>query len=414
MRRSPDSPEHPSRAPSAARADRQRGPLRSGLGVALLGLTGVLLVQVAIFARSAPAAPATETGTGPSSPASIPQSTPRTPRPVTLEREAWLMGTRLHAMVEAPEREWGLAATEAAFDEVRRLEGLLSTWDDRAEMARLNRGPAGHSLAVSHELFQLLERAEEWAERTGRAFEPAIGPLVDAWDLRGEGRRPTEDELAVALAAVRGGIELLPRQGALRRRHARAWLDTGGFGKGAALNAAGVALRAAGIERAILDFGGQALAIGTREGADGWRLGVAHPRDRASSVAVLLVRDVSVATSGNSERFVAVDGKRLGHLIDPRSGHPVPDWGSVTVVTADPLAADALSTALYIMGPVAGLRWARDREDVGVLFLEDAPTGLRAHWNGAMERWLRSVPSGGPEVPERRGENLNHERETPR
>ncbi|HUH13405.1 MAG TPA: FAD:protein FMN transferase, partial [Longimicrobiales bacterium] len=180
------------------------------------------------------------------------------------------MGTLLRVSVEGSDRQHGLRATEAAFAEVRRLEGILSTWDPAAEMARLNAAPAGRPAAVSPELFALLVEAERWAAETGRAFEPVVGPLIDAWDLRGEGRRPGDARLAEALAAVRAGVELLPGEPALRRAHPDAWIDTGGFGKGAALGAAGAALRAAGVARATLDFGGQVLAIGAPVGEDGW------------------------------------------------------------------------------------------------------------------------------------------------
>lgn len=331
-----------------------------------------------------------------------------TPRPIRpehpcgadslLERQAWLMGAPLRIAVDAAERADGLRATEAAFAEVRRLEGLLSTWDASAEMARLNAAPAGEVVAVSPELFGVLVDAERWAAEMGRAFEPAVGPLVDAWDLRGEGRRPTGAELDTALAALRAGVALLAEGPALRRAHPAAWIDTGGFGKGAALAAAGAALRAAGVERATLDFGGQVLAIGAPEGEDGWPVDVAHPRERQRAVATLRVHDASVATSGASERFIEVDGERLGHLLDPRSGQPAPAWGSVTVVAADPLRADVLSTALYVMGPEKALAWAHERTDVGVLLLEDGPRGLAPRWNGAMETWLRAGPPAPTEA----------------
>ncbi len=99
-----------------------------------------------------------------------------------------------------------------------------------------------------------------------------------------------------------------------------------------------------------------------------------------------------MSTSGNSERWVERNGSRIGHILDPRTGRPTASWGSVTVVAEDPLAADVLSTALYVQGPDEGLRWMRDDPDVGVLFLIDRAGALEARWNPAMERWFENNP----------------------
>ena len=302
------------------------------------------------------------------------------------------MGTTLRARVESETRESGIAAIEAAFGEVRRLEGVLSTWRDGTEMARLNAAPAGVWFRASGELFSLLREARGWWSETGGAFDPAVGPLVTAWDLRGQGgggRRPAAAELAAALAESGfGHFELDEFRGAIRRTREGAWIDTGGFGKGAALRAGKVALLEAGVRSALLDFGGQLLAFGSEEGGSGWRIVVADPSRRGEPAARLVLHDASAATTAASERFVAVDGERLGHVLDPRSGRPVAAWGSVTVVAEDPLAADALSTALFVMGPDAGMEWLSGREDVRALFLVETAEGVEARRGG---RWGRTA-----------------------
>lgn len=161
-------------------------------------------------------------------------------------------------------------------------------------------------------------------------------------------------------------------------------MDSGGFGKGAALRSVEAVLRAAGICAALVDFGGQGLAVGSSpEGppSGGWTIGVAHPAQRLVPVRELVVRDRSVSTSGQSER--------PGHILDPRSGRPVPAWGSVTVVAPDPMVADILSTALFVMGPEAGPRWADDRSDFGALFLILRHGRVEARWNHSMEPFLK-------------------------
>lgn len=307
-------------------------------------------------------------------------------------RTVAVMGTWLHAEVAAPGGPSASAALEAAIAEVERMDALLGTWDPSAPLSRANRAPVGTPTPVPAEAAALLAEARGWAARTGGAFEPALGALVDAWGLRGGGRIPDADELALALRRVgAGAVRVDPDAATLTRLQDGAWVDTGGFGKGAALRSAADTLRARGVSRAFLDLGGQVLVLAA-PGEAPWRVAVAHPALRQDTATLLLLRDVSAATSGNSERGSSVGGTAVGHILDPRGGAPAPWWGSVTVVSADPFVADVLSTALYVLGPEAGLAWARDLPDVGVLFLVETSDGLEAVHNQAMERWLDAPP----------------------
>jgi thiamine biosynthesis lipoprotein len=212
--------------------------------------------------------------------------------------------------------------------------------------------------------------------------------------------------LAAALEAVGPGVFTVDVEaGTLTRSTAAAWIDTGAFGKGAALRGAARRLRQYDVDRALLDLGGQILAL-AEPGEEPWTVAVAHPSHRDQPAAWLRLAGVSAATSGNSERGITVDGRRLGHILDPRTGEPAPSWGSVTLVSADPLVADILSTALYVMGPVDGLAWADRLADVGVLFLVDTGGEIQTLHNQAMTRWLSEEPASAgshdPSSPERR------------
>lgn len=309
--------------------------------------------------------------------------------PVRVEREAWVMGTRLRIVAEEPTRAAALAAGERALRAVERVDRLLSTWDTTTALSRINRSPAGSSVAVAAELGSLLTDAERWADTTGRAFDPTIGALVDAWGLRTGGRVPGPHALVEALAASGPQALAIVAEPArtptsapsvtVLRSAAGAWIDSGGFGKGAALRA--VALlherEAAPSARLRVDLGGQLLLLAP-PGAP-FIVEVAHPRRRHESAAKLSLSRGSVATSGTSER--------PGHLLDPRTGRPVPAWGSVTVVAADPMEADILSTALYVMGPGPGAAWAEHR-GIAALFLELEGDEPVARWTPALERSL--------------------------
>lgn len=392
--------------------------LRRGIGAA--GMAGICMV-LAVFlteARPAPTAggPASDPGR-PGGSAGAPEPAPppgvgNGAPPVLVERNVYAMGTRLRVRAWAASRERALADLEAAVEAVEAEERLLSSWDSQTEMSRLNRAPSGTPLRVSARLHRLLEEAWAMSRATGGAFDPVVGPLIDAWDLRGRGRQPSPAELRRARA--RSGRPCF-RLGSDRRVTPTcdgAWIDAGAFGKGAALRRARGALGAADVRAALLDFGGQLLAMGHPPGRTAWSAAVAHPADRGRPSVRLRLRDRSAATTSSSERFVVVDGEPRGHVIDPRTGRPVAAWGSVTVVAADPLRADALATGLFVMGPVEGWRWAQGREDVGVLFLVGADEGEPpgACWNAAMEAFLAAPPArrdGCPGVPGRSGDRVD-------
>jgi thiamine biosynthesis lipoprotein len=240
-------------------------------------------------------------------------------------------------------------------------------------------------------MVRLLLEAEAWARRTELAFDARVGALVDVWDLRGDGAVPSSEELASARAASGpAAISIDASASTVVRHSSSAWIDTGAFGKGAALRSAAALLKERGVSRALLDLGGQLWAKGSAD--EPWQVWVAHPSRRDEPAVELKVQNISLATSGTSERWVEVGGRRLGHILDPRTGTPAPAWGSVTVVSADPLEADILSTALFVMGPDAGLRWAQGLPEVGVLFLEDRGDTLEASWNPPMDQWFADLP----------------------
>jgi len=301
-------------------------------------------------------------------------------RPVLVERRLALMGTALAVTVEAGDRAAGLAASERAIAAIEAAEARLSTWRGDSELARLNRAPAGAPFALSPALAADLGDAVACARETGGAFDPTVGPLVAAWGLRRGGRLPGDAELARAVAATGFGGLALDGRTAIRRR-TDLTIEEGGWGKGAALRDALAALGrpggADGVRRVLLDLGGQ-VAVWNAAGSAAWTVDVADPRQRDRAVVTLRVDHGSVSTSGNSERGIEVNGKRYGHILDPRTGRPAPDFGSLTVWAADPLLADCLSK-LYVLGPERALAWAaaHPRFGAGVEVLALVPNERR-------------------------------------
>jgi len=323
----------------------------------------------------------------------------------SLARSRFLMGTRLSIEVTAAEPD---AAIEAAFGEVQRLDGVLSNWRSDSELARLNRDAGREDVRCSVDLFDAVQAAVDWARRTDGAFDPTIDPLARWFGLRGpEGQMPgPEDALSAASppppdaqdreAAVRlvdwHRVRLQRRTRTIRFDRPGMSLDLGGIGKGQALDAALQVLQARGVRNALLDFGGQLLAYGDGPDDGGFRVGVSPPDGRDRAAVVLRLRNASLSTSGNSERGAPAERGGGGHLLVPATGAPAGYPGSVTVMARSGADADALSTALFVMGPERGLAWAGSH-DVDVLYLERDPTGhLTRRGTGA---FLTSIQEAG-------------------
>jgi thiamine biosynthesis lipoprotein len=285
---------------------------------------------------------------------------------IEFSRRVAVMGTVLETTVSARDRGTALAASQSILDAVDGVERRLSTWREDSELSRFNRSVSGIEVGLSPELEADLREVRRWWSATGGAFDPGVASLVEAWDLRGRGRKPSDSELTVAREAA--GLEhLVLGSGAGFRTTANFGIEEGGFGKGVALREAAAAAMAAGASCVVMNFGGQVHVVG---GCEDQRVEIADPRRRNRGVARLSLNSGSAATSGNSERGMVVDGVEFGHLLDPLSGRPVPSWGAVTVVASDPVTADCLATALYVMGPHRGAEWLRAYPGIEAVFAE--------------------------------------------
>jgi thiamine biosynthesis lipoprotein len=291
----------------------------------------------------------------------------------TLRRKQSLMGTWLEITTQANDKTLAIEASEAAFAAAADAELRLSTWRDDTELAAVNDLGPNAPVEISPLLERDLATALMWNRATYGAFNPGVGSLVTLWNLRGQGRVPTGQEIEGALAdSSLVGTEIA--DGWIRFGQPGLQLEEGGFGKGAALSDAISAATGHGARCVILDFGGQIAVAGH---CDSVTIGISDPGDRLRVVGLLSVTEGSVATSGLSERHFVAGDVRYGHIIDPGTGSPAPDWGSVTVLAPDPQAADCISTALFVMGPESAMTWVGHRPDIEAVFSLRTDAGLR-------------------------------------
>ncbi|MBX3734099.1 MAG: FAD:protein FMN transferase [Verrucomicrobiae bacterium] len=282
------------------------------------------------------------------------------------------MATRFEFVLHGGNPATLRAAGEEALDEVDRLEDLLSLYRPHSDIARINASSPGRPVRVAPETFRLLERARELCARTDGAFDVTAGPLVRAWGFHGEpGASPDPDVLGAARR--RCGWERVVMDastGCVGFDGEAGLLDLGGIGKGYALDRAVGILREAGVTTALLHGGtSTVVGIGTRSEATGWRVALARwPGDAGGGVVTLHDESLSVsAVWGRS--FAGNSGSPAGHVMDPRSGVPLPGTGTGTQMAAVALRsaadADAVSTALLVLG------------EAGVALLSSRFPGLR-------------------------------------
>jgi thiamine biosynthesis lipoprotein len=324
-------------------------------------------------------------GLGPTAARAPEQALAVAQRTELVERRAYLMGTRVHLAIWSGSRGAGHAQLERALQALEQTDADLSTWRDDSAISRLNRARSGVAQTLGPELCSLFGVLAHWRAVSGGAFDPAIGALSDAWGLHDAGRIPSSGALARARRA--SGFEKLAFDGSncTATRQPGVSIDVGAFGKGEALDRAA---RVIGDGRWMIDLGGQVSVGGTQPGQEGWPLSIAHAVDRATPYLSVVLREGSLSTSGGSERDLIVGGRRVSHHLDPRSGRPAAFSGSVSVWHGRALEADILSTALFVMGPRDGLRWAEDR-GLAACYLElDAGGRLRPAMTKAFRRLM--------------------------
>lgn len=317
------------------------------------------------------------------------------------------MGVQVRIVLYAASEQIARVAAAAAFSELARLDRILSDYLAESELSRLSAAPVGEPVRVSEELFDVLERGIELSRRTDGAFDVTAGPLTDLWRRsRDSGRLPNAAELERARA--RSGWQRLRLD--VDRRTATHLaedmrLDVGGIGKGYALDRALAILRDRGIDRALIEAGGDIIVGAAPPGADGWRIAIDDappPRQSAirpptgSGACTVSLVDAAIAASGATEQFVEIDGVRYSHVVDPRTGLGTTDQRSTTVIAADGLTADGLATALTLLEEPAACRLlALYPETAALVRRPDARDSWSVAWP-ACRRASRTPDNGAP------------------
>ncbi len=268
----------------------------------------------------------------------------------------------------------GPEAAEAVFAVFRRVDAEMSEWKETSPLSALNAAAGRQPVVLPADLFGLLERGVTLGERTDGAFDVTWAALWGVWDFRAEVPLvPADDLIAARLALVDyRRLELDPERSTAFLPEPGMQVGLGGIAKGRALDLARAELARRGVESYLLSAGGQML-VGGRRGDRPWRIGIRDPRGPADDFfAHLDVADASVSTSGDYERFFLLGGVRYHHILDPRTGRPARGLRSATIVSADATLADALSTAVMVLGREAGMRLVETTPGVEAVLVDEA------------------------------------------
>jgi thiamine biosynthesis lipoprotein len=280
-----------------------------------------------------------------------------------------VMGTFAHLKAIAKDPQTARKCVETAFAEIQKVDDLMSDYKSDSEISRVNRDAFGRAVKVSESTFEVLQKSTEFSRLSGGAFDITIGPLVELWRSAAEANSvPDQAELEQVRSKV--GYEKLyldANEMTVRFAVDGMRLDLGGIAKGYAIDRAVEAMQTGGAVGGLVDVGGDIRCFGMPpEGKKTWRIGLQDPAGSQESdqfltgaagrvLMVLKLKNAAVATSGGYRRFVLIGGKKYSHIMDRRTGESAENMSSVTIISKDALDADALATAVSVMGAEKGI-----------------------------------------------------------
>lgn len=298
-----------------------------------------------------------------------------------LERNTDAMGTTFSVILYGSDEASMNDAVDAAFEEVHRLDALLSNYRPASEWSRINREASARPVAVSPELFRLLYDCIQYSRATEGTFDVTVGPLMRAWGFSGAGRHvPSRHQIREALELVGyRHVQLNARKRTVRFDRAGVEIDPGGVGKGYAVDRMVGVLRSRSIRNALVAASGSSIfGLGNPpEEPRGWPISLADPWDHRKDATQVFLKDLSLSTSGSYEKSFRAGGHRYSHIVDPRRGVPAESAVQVTVISPRAIDSEVWAKPYFIQGSA----WtaAHKPKSWRVLYCENAP-GSPCSW----------------------------------
>ncbi len=271
----------------------------------------------------------------------------------SLSVNKYLMGTTVETTARSSDVNECKAALVAAYEEMSRVENLLSCQKDGSEISAINRSAGIHPVKVSYETLEMMKRAKAYCRNYGGVFDVTIGPLSDLWGFSEDKEivLPTAGEIKKLDKLVNyRDIGINEQDSTVYLKKKGMSVDLGGIAKGYAIDRGSAVLKEKGITNFILNAGGDLYVSGTKDGSTEWRVGIKHPRRTNDLAGAFNLKDYAVATSGDYERFRIINGKRYHHILDPATGYPGSLSESSTIIAPTAEEADATATYVFLLG----------------------------------------------------------------
>ncbi|RKD33208.1 FAD:protein FMN transferase [Thermohalobacter berrensis] len=261
---------------------------------------------------------------------------------------------------------------DKVFQRINEIEQRMSVNIEESDISKLNQNAGKEAVEVHEDVYYVLEMAKKYAQISNGAYEPTIGPLVDLWAIGTEDEKIPEDkEIKIALERIGfNNLQLLGNNKAFLKKEGMK-VDLGGIAKGYAADEVNRILTENGVKRAIIDLGGNVYVKGLKEDGSKWRVGIQNPFEvRGNHIGIITLSNKAVVTSGDYERYFEEEGIRYHHILDRNTGYPARnEVAGVSVITDNSMVADALSTALFVLGVDKGLELVESMENVDVIYI---------------------------------------------
>ena len=281
-----------------------------------------------------------------------------------------LMGTSVEITVSQVDPKTAEKALEAAFQEVERINRLMSHYRPDSEVSQVSRHAGEKEVRVSAETLEVIERALYFSRLSGGAFDITIGPVFRLWNFR-EGKIPDGEKLRENLKRVDyRRIRVDRSRSTVYLDDPRMELDLGAIAKGYAVDRAGEVLKKRGVENFLVNAGGDLRVAGRKEKEIPWTIGIQHPRLPSDLIVKIQSKNAGIATSGDYEKYFLKDGERYHHILVPSTGLPARECQSVTILAPTAMEADALATTVFVLGPGKGFALIEEMPNVHALIVD--------------------------------------------
>ncbi|RDH83112.1 MAG: thiamine biosynthesis protein ApbE [endosymbiont of Galathealinum brachiosum] len=280
-----------------------------------------------------------------------------------------IMGTPILVEMFAENTQQAKQCSDRVFEEMHRIDNLMSPYIEKSELALVNRNAAREAVNIGRELFELIQQSIKFSQLSNGAFDITFASVGHLYDYRMK-LHPTDKQIKKQLKAINyKNIKLDETQTSISFSHKNTKIDLGGIAKGYAVDNGIKILQTCGIQNALVSAGGDSRIMGDKKGRP-WVMGIRHPRDKNKVVVSIPLSDSAISTSGDYERYFIEDETRYHHIIKPTTGQSAEKTWSVSVLASDAVTSDALSTTLFVMGTEKALELINTLDDIEAIVID--------------------------------------------